>query len=483
MIIMKFKGLFLSIYIAIFLANPNAFSQNKGDSIHYFFETGSIFSLKNTNPFWLLSNNYGTVSANSPGVWARTAFSVRTEINKTVSLIYGADIIDRFSNKNEFILQQAYAGIKVSFITLKGGSCEEKFGNQDNSLSSGGILWSGNARPMPKISILIPEYVTIPFTKGIAEFKGGISHGWFGNNQFVNNSWLHHKYAYLRFGGKKAFHFEYGLHHFAQWGGTSLDPEFGDLPDDFSTFLRIFFAQGDDDNAPINESKNAIGNHLGSHNVSLNYKGIKTSFDLYWQSVFEDGSGMELRNFPDGLWGFKVSSESWKYISKIVLEIVSTTDQSGKSHGYYVDTIFIMQGGNDDYFTHFIYEEGWTKNGMTIGTPFITSPNLVPFSTDEYLPNNKIRALHIGIEGKIDHIDYIAFYTVSGNYGTNNHPFPDKKDQHSVLLKGTINNLFPCKLSLSAAVAFDIGELYKNNLGLMISLKKEGIISSLLSNH
>ncbi|HUW92476.1 MAG TPA: capsule assembly Wzi family protein, partial [Bacteroidales bacterium] len=361
----------------------------------------------------------------------------------------------------------------------KGGSREEIFGNQPGSLSSGGLIWSGNARPMPEISILVPDYTPVPFTKRFMEFKGGISHGWFSNNQFMDNTLLHHKYLYLKFGGSLPVHLHYGLHHFAQWGGVSKKPEIGRLPHDLSTFIYVFFARGGTTGVPLGDSLNASGNHLGSHNLGIDIKLKKHEINLYWQSIFEDGSGLSLKNIRDGLWGIKLNNPGFPSVSGFLVEFINTTDQSGTFDDYYENGTLGFAGGNDNYFNNWLYISGWSNKGMTLGTPLITSPGLLPSSVPEAMfANNKVRAIHLGIEGSIKIVDYKVLYTFSRNYGTNLNPFPDRKDQHSVLLKSTISHFLPWDISAAVAVAFDIGELYEKNLGVMFSMKKEGLLKS-----
>lgn len=470
----------LIAFITVLFVKP-AFSQEQENSNTYFIESGAIASTGKHAPFWLLSNNYGKFSVKSPSIWARIGLSGNIVINKTIRFNYGTDIVDHFNGQNKFLLHQAYAGTDIGPFTIRAGKYEEQFGNQDQSLSSGGLIWSGNSNPLPIISLVLSEYKSIPFTKKFVNFKGGISHGWFEKNQYTSNVWLHHKYLYVRFGGKLPVHFEYGLQHFAMWGGNSSDTTYGELPKDFQTFVNVFFARGGCNNAPEPESNNVIGNHIGSHNLALDFNTNSLAVKFYWQTIFEDRSGFKLRNIRDGLWGLKISSKSLKYFSNILVEFVNTTDQSGRFHEQLVDSNLVVSGGNDNYFYNYIYLPGWEFKEMTIGTPLITSPALITHNS--WPINNKVRAIHLGIEGKINNVDYKALYTLSGNYGTNHHPFPERKVQHSILIKSTISHLLPNELSLSAAVAFDIGELYKNNLGLMISLKKEGVISSLISNH
>lgn len=470
--IIKYLGVCLSLVIAASLQ----LEAQSDTSFTVFAEAGANVSSTDRAPFWLISNSFGAISTTAPGGWIRAGLNGSVYSSGKINLALGTDILDHFSEQNDFSIQQAFLEFKLGIFSIKGGKWEEIFGNQNINLSSGGMLWSGNAAPKPKISLQIPNYTAVPLTNGFAQFKAGISHSRTGDNIFVKNVRLHHKFIYLRLGGEGPLHFEYGLHHFVKWGGISTDPAYGNLSESFSTFLKVLLASGNDDRSPLQESQNAIGNHMGSHNLAVNYKVRKTSIDLYWQSIFEDGSGMRLRNFPDGLWGFTLSSETWRNVSGLLIEFVKTTDQSGRYHAIEVDGTYMIIGGNDDYFNHFIYKDGWSNQGMTIGSPLITSPALLTLESDEYLANNRLTAFHFGLEGKIKKVDYKAFYTFSRNYGTYSSPFSERKDQHSLLLKSTFTNLLPWNISMSVAAAADIGELFENNVGIMLSFRKEGLV-------
>ena len=55
----------------------------------------------------------------------------------------------------------------------------------------------------------------------------------------AESPYLHHKNVYVRVGGDLPIHAHYGFHHYAMWGWTS--PEYGDLPDGWDTYKKIFF--------------------------------------------------------------------------------------------------------------------------------------------------------------------------------------------------------------------------------------------------
>ena len=136
-----------------------------------------------------------------------------------------------------------------------------------------GFLFSQNARPMPRITIGIDHYVPVPFTYGYLELKGGITHGWFTDNVYLKNSFLHHKFIGARVGGNLPVTVNYEFHHAAQWGGVS--PVYGELGSSFKDLVTVFFAGSG--GTMSNDQINAYGNHLGSQSLGLDVKVVLLS--------------------------------------------------------------------------------------------------------------------------------------------------------------------------------------------------------------
>lgn len=452
----------------------------------YYIETGATLSAGTHTPFWLFSNQYGLIKPSKNNEWIRLGLKTSLSDIKKIDFDYGFEITDRYNLRNELYLNQAYVRQKLFFVNIQVGAIEEKFGNQDSSLSSGGLLWSGNARPIPKVSIIVPDYTPVPLTHGFLEFKGGISHGWFGDSQFMKNSWLHHKYIYLQFGGRLPVHMSYGFHHFAQWGGESTDPGIGKMPNSFGDFFKVFFAKEGGTDANLSDQLNVLGNHLGSNNFRLDVLLSKIKIGVYWQTIFEDSSGMKFQNIHDGLFGiYLLTKEKDRLINGFVYEFINTSDQSGPGVIYYLfngiyysypvpGSIQVYSGGNDNYFNHGLYQAGWTYKGMTIGTPLITSPAIYSGAHPEanYIMNNRIIGHHFGLEGMYKDFSYKFLFTYYLNYGTMLFPLETKEAQYSLLLQSQIKRLLPWGVRLGVSIGFDHGMFYGNNAGLKITLHK-----------
>lgn len=438
----------------------------------YILGTGGSVSTGRQNPFWLVSNQFGKPSLNSASGFLSARLEASEDTSKTFDYTYGLELFERYDGSNKFWIHQAYFKVRLHFLYFRAGKCEETFGNQDRHLSSGSALWSENSRPMPKIVLGTNGFVSVPFTKGYLQLDGLLSHGWFGSDGYVKNVYLHHKYLYIKLGGKLPVNILYGLQHYAMWGGT--DPVLGQLPVGLDTYKRIFFVlegNPDNPNTPENEARNRLGNHLGSRNYGIDIRLKRVGMQLYYQTIFEDHSGYSRKFMPDGLWGISVqNSTKGKIIGTILYEHFRSKYQSGGIHFEQDGSPYV-----DSYFYHDLYQSGWTYHGFTIGSPLITSPVLIQADTTGII-NNRVTAHHFGMAGVIHKtINYKLFITMSRNYGTFYHSFTKPRNSTSVLLQLSNDYELLNGTEVMLQLAFDTGEMYGNNLGVGITVRKHGI--------
>jgi hypothetical protein len=428
-------------------------------------------------PFWLLSNKQGKYSTDRFAASLELGLFTERDTSRNIDFSYGIEVFGRSGENAKAWIHQAYGQVVFyNLVQLRFGSWEEIVGSQEPALSSGSVIWSGNARPVPKIEIGTPGYINVPYTRGFLEIKGKLSHGWLGSERVVSNVLLHHKNVYLRLGGDLPVNIYYGLNHYALWGGTSPTEE-EPYPSDFSSFLKVFFMQHGDPDVPGTPDVwviNRFGNHIGSRNYGVNITLDNFTAGIYQQDIFEDGSGLRLQNFPDGLWGAWIRfPEEKKIVQAVVYEHLRTISQSGPDHHVGSDTL----GGNDNYFNHGRYRSGWTHYQYTIGTPLITSPL---FNDPEYsgIKNNRVIAHHLGFEGYItENIRYRNIITWSRNMGRYSNPFPEPLEQLSWMLELN-TTLKRNNMEAGITVAADIGEMYGDNLGVMITFRKKGKLLS-----
>ncbi len=442
------------------------------DTIAYGAYLTAVTSTGDYAPFWLQTNRQGAIAyrphSGNMGAYISKA---ATRPNRWWDYDFGVELVGQLHTQGGTgFLQQCYGHVRLYVFDITAGIKPETWGNQDPELSSGGFLFSQNTHPIPRITVGIDRWTAFPFTYGYMEVKGGITHGWFADNEYIKNGYLHHKFVGVRLGGRLPVNISYEFHHAAQWGGTS--PVYGDLGSSFKDWCNIVSAKSG--GVMANDQLNAEGNHIGSQNLGLDIKWKDWKISAYWQNLFEDGPirfigfGM---NVPDGVWGLTVSQERWPFIGKICYEFVQTTDQSGPFH----DRDGLVFGGNDSYFQNSIYRNGWNYFGRTIGTPFITSP-LYNADGTIYTLNNRVMAHYFAMRGDIYGFRYRAVASYAKNYGT--YATGDATFSTNTALLLEVTKLVPQAwgLEFSLSLAADFCTQFGNDFGVMVSVAKRGII-------
>ena len=475
---------FLFFAISSFtLTNTFAQTDSSGKRTHYYTEAGTYLSTSDTMPFWLRTNQYGIVPNKAPIATFRGGIyhdydKLRP---KKYDWGYGIDAAVNVGAENKFYLPEAYVKVKLNKFEFYAGRRREIIGLVDTTLTSGSYIWSGNALPIPKIQISIPEYLPLKFTKGLLSIKGSYSHGWFDNQGVVKDFYLHQKTFYARIGKPNWKVKMYaGFNHQVQWGGTPTvsvpnAAEAGRaFPSTFKDYIYTITGFSLNNLTPdqqamftINDAYNRVGNHLGSIDLGVEINFEKSSLLLYRQNIYETGSLYYLSSVQDGLNGL-----SWKNknistnfsIKEVLVEYLYTKSQGGSLSS---DAPISELRGSVNYFNHGQYLNGWSYLSQIIGTAFISpEQNFIPLQ-NEYIANNRVSLWHLGISGSVYKTNFEAKFSISNNLGTYNAPF--NKSQFSSL----INAYLPYKnYQLKYSLAFDSGGLYPNSAGLYLGIKR-----------
>lgn len=471
-------------------------------SVGYSVELGDLPTSAPQNPFWLRSNQYNTVPLR--GSFGTIRFGIlrdykprpdstakrKSRFNWGFGLYAVANVGPKPTADNPAILlPDAYVKIRFGALELFAGNRREVVGIGDTLLTSGFVAWSGNAMPFPKIQVHTPDYVPIGFTKKLLAVRAGYAHGWLINS-YIQGSYLHQKYLYGRI-GKPGWRVRLyaGLNHQVQWGGradyligTPLALN-GNLPSSFHDYLSLVTGSYPDalenDRFTSFDGTNRLGNHVGNYDLALEWRGSRSNWLLYHQHMYDDASGLALQNIPDGLTGLRFLNHSMKntrfQLQRVVLEWLSTTDQSGPTF----DPTARYQGA-DNYFNHSQYREGWSYRGCTLGTPFIMPRyDLTPAIANTYIgngfyPNNRIAAYYIGTVSAFRHGPILTTrLSYSRNFGSYKQPYPQVFHQVSASLTAqwAVLHNWP-GTTLTAALALDRGELMPDAFGGFVSLKK-----------
>ena len=343
---------------------------------------------------------------------------------------FKAEGIANVGTKSKLLLPEVYAKLRWKRWELMAGREQQIIGIVDTTLSSGSYSWSGNALPVPMVRLGLAEYVPLGFLGNFVSIKGSYVHGWF-NEPYIKHAYIHQKTLYGRFGKPEgSVHVQVGMVHHVQWGGEaeylkegglSVD---GKLTTNFTDYLLgVVLAKIPKDKANDRftnfDGVNRIGNHVGHYDFAVDWKIKDKKFMLYRQHPFEDASGLQFQNLPDGLYGFSLrrnvpstSFFSWK---GILLEYLHTRNQTTARLGSR------FQGG-DDYFNHAQYIRGWSYQEKSLGTPFFaTRPEVKEgFPINRYFfLSNKIVLYHMGIEALLaQKVRMQAKFSQSYQYGS-----------------------------------------------------------------
>lgn len=466
-------------------------------------------------PFWLTANRHGIASTDPLDFYLRAnVCHPLDEVRKGFDWGFGVDGAVGHSNAR---LQQLYADIRYNCWQLTLGAKEYDSQGKNQRLSTGGMTWSGNARPIPQARFGIEDYVNVPFTHGWAQVKGFLSYGMMTDNRFqrkfivdapyalyTQDALFHEKSAFLKIGNKEEtpLSIEMGVEMDCMFGGTlwEHDARLGNTdtehllftnPENLDDFIKALVPLNGGESSTISDQRNAAGNHFGSIHFAGNWDGDDWRVRTYYEHYFESRCGMTPWNatrdmegtlhngFPypwkDGLWGIEVTLPENPVVSTIVAEFNSTRDQCGSIHHGASPNLPATIYGFACYYYNSSYPS-WHHYGQTAGSPLLYSP-LYNSDTNHTLiiTNTRIRAYHLGIEGQpLPVLGYRALGTWLRSWGSYIDPLPTPGSTFSTLAEAiwTPAKPFPWLSAATASFALDHSSIIGNSTGFSLTLQK-----------
>jgi len=435
--------------------------------------TGTVAS-KDYQPLWLVSNRFGIISDRKADLSTHARISDIHLLNENFYIRYGLDLYNNNQFKDVFI-QEGFLKAGYKKLEFRAGRYEERIGEMDKDLSSGSWGISGNARPIPKIGFALTDYVDIPFTNGWLQFKGQISHGWMGKDQYIPGAFLHEKTIYVRI-GKKQLRAYGGLQHYALWGGNR--PDLPKIKSSFKDFLNVFIGkEGDDGTVNSDEYRpNRPGDHRGVLEGGITWENDNMLLHVYNQSMFETGQGLTFKN-TDRLLGFSYLNKN--KLLKFTAEYLKTKQMND----------FFPLNVRESYYNNGVYQSGWEYQNRIIGTPlFIVRQrgqhyfnDIKPFDWSKpkdsisgkgwNIINNRITGLHLGAMYMLgSSLKARTLLTYTKNYGNYLEPHfePALTQWYTLQEVSWQTPLEP--LSLTGGAAVDWGDL-GNNAGFMLGVQ------------
>lgn len=464
---------------------PMAEADVAQDTIGYVLEARAVSSSGQFAPFWLQTQRDGAVAASAhSGTLTAGVVKQATRPARWWDYDFGVTVTGQLHSRLPMVPDKTYervgtaytnslyAHVRLYVFDVTAGVRRLSFNSADDELTMGSLLFSGNARPMPRVSVGIDRWTAFPGLYGYLELKGGIDHLWQCDDVYVTRGFIHHKYIGARVGGTLPVRLSYQFHHVAQWGGYS--PTFGDLGNDLRAFLTAFKAGAGGSMA--NDQLNAQGNHIGEQQVALDVRVSDWTVTAYWHAMFEDGPirfiGFGMNN-RDGLWGVNIRQTRCPYIESVTYELAHTTDQSGPFH----DRDGMIYGGADNYYQNSIYRNGWNYQYRTIGLPFITSP---VYNVDGSIAtrNNRILAHYVGVRGDVYGFRYRAVCSYVRNYGLYSVTSGTQliSTNTAWMLEVTKHVDEAWGLDFGLTLGGDIGAQFGNTFGAMVTITKRGIL-------
>lgn len=490
-------GKFFRNIILLFLSGTAfpAFSEsirNENISLDYNVEAHSTFAGGENTPFWLVSNIEGLGSPEFNNGYIRGRVYKREDSGKRLSWGAGMDIVGAWNLTSNFRIQQMYVEMHYRSLQIRIGSKNEESEYNDRRLSTGDLLFSGNAPAIPGLRIGTTGFSPFWGTKGWLAVKVYLEYGIFTDSRWIKN-WVNpetqwpsgilfcSRGLWLRIGKKETYPLtlDLGIEMGTQFGGTIHSPEgVIKMPSGFLDWIKAFIPVAGNSSTPESEQTNVQGNMAGEYNVAIAWQPSSDwKVRLYYEHYFEDHSQMflEYGRWKDGLIGLEITFPRNPFVKKMVYEYIATKDQTGAVNHDYTPEIPEQVSGRDGYYSHYLYG-AWQNWGMTMGSPLAISPiynrnHVLSIYDSRFITN------HFGLEGQpFDFLEWRALLTFSRNWGTYNRPFPYQMNNFSSFLE--ITGRVP-KLSgwyAQASIAFDHGKLLGNNFGGGLTIGYEGNI-------
>lgn len=460
------------------------------DSISWHATVEAAVSGGDHSPFWFETNRQGLPSIRTDNGYVMAGARMAMQPTDRFSWSVAADIAVPWRGQSPWIIQQLYGEVRYRCLNAMIGS-KEMWGAFNNPrLSSGNLLYSGNARPIPQVRLGIFDYADIWGTKGWLGVKGYIAAGKFTDSRWERN-WVEPGTRYsqgvlynsrgiwIRNGNEKKFPlvFEAGLEMATQFGGEIYNYKgpgsYLKMPENFKAWVKSFIPMRGDNSTPDGEQANVQGNMVGAWQFRLSWTDPSGwAVKGYYEHFFEDHSMLYI-DFPwkDGLYGLEVQLPDNPFVSEFVGEYLYLKNQSGPVLWNKDPNIPDQVSGGDDYYAHYLYG-GWQHWGNSIGTPLCLSPI---FNNPHRLGfhSSRVIAWHFGLGGSpLPNVDWRVLLSFTRSWGSYNWVFSEVEQAFNGLAEVTWR---PAKLpgwEGTLGLGLDHGSLIGNTAGVMLRISK-----------
>ena len=420
-------------------------------------------------PFWMVSNSNGVYALHHSSYQLFQAGMRRVldrDSLKKWGYTYGANLVYGQAGTSDFQMNEYWLGVRFRSLTFKAGAEADPIIYGGLSSTNGNMYHSNNARPVPGLSVSTNGYIPFLFAKKWLTYRFKYEEGILKDKQAVDNAHLHHKNLYLRAAISPTLSLTVGLEHYVFWGGYS--PVYGQQPG-ISEYFRYIIGLKGGAGATVSDQINVAGNQLGSYNLEVKKEWKNITATFYWNHPFEDRSGMEFANLPDGLWGIHLGRKNRKaLITDFVYEYMGTLNQSGTFHMRPAPTPQNPDRrtgrGMDNYFNHGLYTSGFTHYQRMMGTPLFV-PVIGADGISKGFESTRMVMHHVGVGGALgDGFFWKSMLSWSRNFGNYGSGYPNPLDE--------LSGVAECRyvavklpVEIKAGVAADYGDRFEHRYG------------------
>lgn len=436
----------------------------------------ALASSGNTLPIWLTANQNGAFTHDHHTYQLLTtgfARQLTTDRAKKWDYSYGTTFMAGQGDKYSYQLNEYWIGARYKHLLIKAGAKNEPVKYSGLSHTNGNMIWSGNARPLPGITFSTDGYLPVFRNKKWLTVKGLYEENFLLDRRDMTHAMLHHKNLY----GKatiNSWSLSFGLDHWVYWGGASRTQ--GKMPG-LEYYPRYILGLKGGKNSSGSDRANAAGNSIGMYalEATKNLGGHLLTF--YWNHPFEDRSGLEFDNMPDGVWGLHyLNKKSTALLTGFVYEYMNTLNQSGTYHLLPSGVPGVVTGrGRDNYFalglgmSNGFYSSGHVHYNRMMGTPLFI-PVIGADGISKGFDNTRIEMHHAGIGGSVtEQLTWSALLTWSQSRGTYEKPYAEVVEQFSGL--AALDYQFrKMPLRIRAGMACDRGDRFEQRYGGMLGM-------------
>ncbi|MCQ0112054.1 capsule assembly Wzi family protein [Zhouia amylolytica] len=390
-------------------------------------ELGGYASVRDSLPFWMVSNTYGRMESDTRAIGLAEA-RVQHRLGEQSFLEAGGGLL--FNDAAAPVLRgdSWYAQYQNKWFGVIGGKKQRPMTYGGLSTSGESILWSDNARPMPGMYAYTSEPIALVRSKKFL-FDAYWGEFLMDDDRYVDNARVHSKGLTFVYRFNPRTELSIGLEHLVQWAGTS--PIYGRQPSGIKNYIKVFIGASGGEGSTGSDQINALGNSIGSYRVRFKKDYENFYIELFWNNIFEDRSGRELSNLPDGRYGIYLEKKQSKgLVYNVLYEYYYMKSHSDGAP---------FKSTGDEYFNNGQYQSGWTYHQNTIGSPFF-----LPYADTFGIANNRFTAHHLGIGGSVKELPYRLLLTYSRNYG--------RRPRGTILQEG--KDVFSSRFDLNIPLSF-----------------------------